>query len=64
MIGKRLDQGAHRVELRIPYDRGGLVDMLYREARVEAVEYGETIQVTAVCTPKVLGQVGEFLWQG
>jgi GTP-binding protein HflX len=24
--------------------------------------YGETIQVTAVCTPKVLGQVEEFVW--
>ena len=44
------------------YSQGGLVDMLYREAKVEAVEYGETIQVTAVCTPKVLGQVEEFVW--
>ena len=61
-IGKRLDAGAHRVILRLPYSQGGLVDMLYREAKVEAVEYGETIQVTAVCTPKVLGQVEEFVW--
>ena len=38
------------------------MDMLYREAKAEAVEYGETIQVTAVCTPKVLGQVEEFVW--
>ena len=37
------------------------LDSLYREAKVEAVEYGETITVTAVCTPKVLGQVGEFI---
>ena len=61
-IGKRLDAGAHKVILRLPYSQGGLVDMLYREAKVEAVEYGETIQVTAVCTPKVLGQVEEFVW--
>ena len=64
MIGARLDSGAHRVTLHIPYDRGGVLDMLYREAKVEAVEYGETTEVTAVCTPKILGQVEEFLWNG
>ena len=61
MIGERLDSGSRRVELRIPYDKGGLLDQLYREAKVESVEYGETIAVTAVCTPKVLGQMAPFL---
>ncbi len=55
MIGQRLDTGACRVCLHIPYERGGLLDMLYRQARVEQVEYGQTIEVTATCTPKVLG---------
>ena len=64
MIGKRLDNGARKVTLCLPYDRGGLLDMLYREAKVEQVEYGDAIQVTAVCTPKVLGQVSEFIWNG
>ena len=64
MIGDRLDGGAHRVTLRLPYDQGGVVDMLYREAKVERVEYGETIEVTAVCTPKILGRVSAFLWNG
>ena len=41
--------------------KGGLLDQLYREAKVENVEYGETIAVTAVCTPKVLGQMAPFL---
>jgi GTP-binding protein HflX len=62
MIGKRLDSGAHRIVLHLPYDRGGVLDMLYREAKVETVEYGETIEVTAVCTPKLMGQIGEFIW--
>ncbi|MEG2096995.1 MAG: GTPase HflX, partial [Pseudoflavonifractor sp.] len=57
MLAKRLDAGAHKVELHLPYDKGGVLDMLYREAKVERVEYGETIEVTAICTPKVLGQV-------
>ena len=61
MIAERLDSGSRRVELRIPYDKGGLLDQLYREAKVESVEYGETIAVTAVCTPKVLGQMAPFI---
>ena len=61
MIASRLDSGNRRVELRIPYDKGGLLDQLYREAKVESVEYGETIAVTAVCTPKVLGQMAPFI---
>lgn len=60
-IGRRLDAGARRVELRLPYGKGGLLDQLYREARVEKVDYGETIKVTAVCTPRTLGQMAEYL---
>ena len=60
-IGKRLDAGVRRVELRLPYDKGGVLDALYREAKVEKVDYGEAIEVTAVCTPKTLGRVGEYI---
>ena len=60
-IEKRLDAGVRRVELRLPYDKGGILDQLYREAKVEKVDYGETIQVTAVCTPRTLGQLGDYL---
>ncbi len=60
-IGRRLDAGARRVELRLPYGKGGLLDQLYREAKVEKVDYGETIEVTAVCTPRTLGQMAEYL---
>ena len=60
-IGKRLDAGARRVALRLPYDKGGVLDALYREARVEQVDYGESIEVIAVCTPKTLGRVGEYI---
>ena len=61
LIDKRLDKGTRRVTLHLPYDKGGLLDMLYREAKVESVEYGETINVTAVCGPKTLGQVEPFV---
>ena len=60
-IEKRLDAGVRRVELRLPYDKGGLLDQLYREAKVEKVDYGETIEVTALCAPKTLGRLADYL---
>ena len=61
MINKRLDKGTRRVIIHLPYDKGGLLDMLYREAKVESVEYSETIDVVAVCGPRTLGQVQPFV---
>ena len=61
MIGQRLDKGSRRVLLRLPYDQGGLLDLLYREAKVETVAYGEAIEVTAVCGPKTLGRIENFI---
>ena len=60
MIAQRLDKGSRRVTIHLPYDQGGLLDLLYKEAKVEKVEYGETIDVTAVCTPRTLGRVAAF----
>ena len=60
-MAARLDSGARKVTLCLPYDQGGLLDTLYREAKVEAVDYGEAIQVTAVCPPKLLGQMQAYL---
>ena len=48
--------------LRLPYDKAGLLDLLYREAKVESVSYEDAIIVTAVCPPKLLGQAGDYLW--
>ena len=60
-IDALLDKGTRRVKLHLPYDKGGLLDMLYREAKVESVDYSATIDVTAVCSPKVLGQVQPYI---
>ncbi|MGM9607551.1 MAG: GTPase HflX [Oscillospiraceae bacterium] len=64
MIGSRVDTGTRRVVLHLPYDKGGVLDMLYRDAKVESVEYAETIEVTAVCTPKTLGRLEEYIVEG
>ena len=60
-IGKRLDSGAKRVTIHLPYDKGGMLERLYKEAKVEQVEYSETIDVVAVCTPKTVGQIKQFV---
>ena len=60
-IDAELDKGTRRVTIHLPYDKGGLLDMLYREAKVESVEYGETIDIVAVCTPRVLGRVKDYV---
>ena len=60
MIDRKLEKGTRRVTLHLPYDKGGLLDMLYREARVESVEYGGTIDVIAVCSPRTLGRVRDY----
>ena len=63
-IGGRLDTGACRVVLRLPYDQGGVVDMLHQQAKVERVDYGEAIEVEAVCTPVQLGRLKDYIVSG
>ena len=64
-IGKVLDNGARRVTVHLPYGQGGLLDRLYQEAKVERVDYTDTIDVVAVCSPKLIGQLGPLVegWQ-
>ena len=60
-VDKRLDKGTKRVVIHLPYDKAGLLDGLYREAKVEGVEYGETVDVTAVCTPRIMGRLKPYI---
>ena len=60
-IERRLDTGKRRVSIHLPYDQGRVLDLLYREAKVEQVEYGATIDVVAVCTPKTIGRLGPLV---
>ena len=60
-IDKKLDKGTKRVTLHLPYDKAGALDALYREAKVESVEYGGTVDVVAVCTPRVMGQLKDYI---
>ena len=60
-IGQVLDNGARKVTIHLPYDKGNLLDLLYREAKVESVEYAGTIDVVAVCNPKAIGAVKAYV---
>ena len=62
LIEKTLDKGSRRVTLHLPYDKSGLLDMLYREAKVLKVRYEDTTVVDAVCTPKTLGRVRSYVY--
>ena len=65
LIDRKLDKGTKRVTLHLPYDKAGALDSLYREAKVESVEYGTTVDVVAVCNPRLLGQLKDYIegWQ-
>ncbi len=60
-IDRELDKGTRHVTLHLPYDKGNLLDILYRESRVESVEYGETIDIQAVCNPRAIGMVKPYI---
>ena len=61
IIDRKLDKGSRRVTLHLPYDKTGLIDILYRQAKVEAVLYGDTVDVVAVCNPCQLGQLKQYI---
>ena len=60
-IDRILDKGTRRVTIHLPYDKAGLLDLLYREAKVERVEYAATIDIDAVCNPKAAGMVKPYI---
>ena len=61
LIDGKLDKGTRRVTLHLPYDKTGLLDSIYREGKVESVEYGATVDVVAICTPRLLGQLKSYI---
>ena len=54
----------NREQLLFGINQGGVVDMLHRQAKVERVDYGEAIEVEAVCTPVQLGRLKDYIVSG
>lgn len=57
LLGAKLDNGYHKLFLHIPYGESALLDLLYREAKVEQVHYGDCIEVRVICTEKILSRL-------
>ncbi|MFR8332182.1 MAG: hypothetical protein ACLU9S_07310 [Oscillospiraceae bacterium] len=58
LVEQNLEPGADRCLLQLPYEEGGVLDRLHRDAQVLNVEYvPEGIQVEAACGPIVFGQL-------
>ncbi|MBE6931202.1 MAG: GTPase HflX [Ruminococcaceae bacterium] len=61
-IARQLDTGRRRVQLRLPYSEAGRMDILYRDARVEKVEYtDDAILVQVICDARTYGWAREFV---
>ena len=60
-IDKMLDKGTRKITLHLPYEKGNLLDILYREAKVESVDYADTIDIVAVCNPRAIGLVKPYI---
>ena len=62
MISERLMKDRRRINLRLPYDRAGMLEFLHREAVVLGTEYREEfIDVDAVIKPELWGQVRAYV---
>lgn len=61
-LAEMLDKGNKRVNLKLPYAKSALVDMLNREAAVISCEYtDEGIEMEVNVPPQVFGKVKEFI---
>ena len=61
LVSEILNKGKHHAVLRIPYQRGDLIDLLQREAAVLNMEYAEDCTVVeAVVKPEIWGRVKDF----
>ena len=61
LIDQKLDKGTRRVILHLPYDKTGLLDGVYSEGKVESIDYSETVDVVAICTPRLIGQLKDYI---
>jgi GTP-binding protein HflX len=61
-IEQRLSKTRRRVMLRLPYEKGGTLDALHREAAVSRVDYLEDcIEVEAVVNPDTYGRLRGYV---
>ena len=61
-VAKALEKKLHTLEIKIPYAKANLVELLHREASVQTVTYEQDyILVKATCSPKTFGTLTKEL---
>ena len=61
-ISAHLGSNLHRVLIALPYDQAGRLDILYRDAKVEKVDYTDaSIEITAICDGRTYGWVRAYI---
>jgi GTP-binding protein HflX len=61
LISERLQAGRRRVNLKLPYEKAGVLEFLRREAVVISADYGDDfIDVDAVVRPELWGQIRAY----
>lgn len=61
-IEKILEKTKRRVTLLLPYDKGGVLEVLHKEAAVSRIDYGEDgIEVEAVLNPETYGRLKDYI---
>ena len=64
-IREVLGRAVHRVKLLLPYDKGGVLELLHREASVLSTEYTDTgILVETALRPELWGKVRNYVVSG
>ena len=62
LLSKTLDRGSHHVTLKIPYDKGAVVDLINREASVIKIDYTDAgIEAEVIVPPEVFGRVKQYV---
>ncbi len=62
LLSKILDRGNHHVLLKIPYDKGAVVDLINREASVLKMDYTDDgIEAEVIVPPQIFGRIKEFV---
>lgn len=64
-IEKALGQARHHVVVTLPYDMGGMVDTLHKNAQVNSVDYtGDGIEIDTVLDDILYGRLKEYVTKG
>lgn len=63
-IARHLGANRRRVLIVLPYDQAGRIDILYRDAKVEKVEYlPDRIEIQAIVEPRTYGWMRDYIKQ-